>query len=165
MRRQAAAACALAVLACAPGAPLRAGNGPVDEGQRADTLRGTVVVAGSEPLTQVVLRTAAGDVVLDGARRVLERVAGLEVAVEGGRQADGRFRVERMEVRASAGVPAVDGTLAREGERWVLLTADGRRFPIARLPAPLRAKAGARVWLAGPLDRAPDSWGVIEEAP
>ena len=137
----------------------------MDEAQRADPLRGTVAVAGSEPLTQVVLRTAEGDVVLAGARRVLERVAGLEVAVEGAREADGRFRVERMEVRASAGVPAADGTLAREGERWVLVTAGGRRLAVARLPAPLRGKAGARVWLAGPLDRPPDSWGVIEEAP
>lgn len=160
MRRRLAAACALAALACTRGAPAPAGASPA----AADTLRGTVRVVGSEPGTLVVLRTAAGaSVTLLGERRLLERVAGLEVRVDGTRRADGRFQVERVAVRAAEGVPAVDGVLVREGERWLLETADGRRLPVARLPAALRGQAGARIWLAGPLDRAPAAFGVIAD--
>jgi hypothetical protein len=60
-------------------------------------------------------------------------------------------------------VPAVDGVLAREGERWFVVTADGRRLPVARLPAALRGRAGARVWLAGPPGEAPAAFGVIAD--
>ncbi|HEX2202430.1 MAG TPA: hypothetical protein VHG91_03990 [Longimicrobium sp.] len=133
----------------------------------ADTLRGTLDVVGSEPATWVVLRTGGGrrDVALLGDRAVLGRLAGLEVAVWGAPERPGVFRVERFEVRASGGVSAVDGVLARQGAGWVLVTHGGRRLPVARLPAALEGMEGARVWLAGPLDRDPDSSGVIAEAP
>jgi hypothetical protein len=132
-----------------------------------DSLRGTVLLVGADPAARPVLRPAAGktDVVLHGKRRVLERLGGLEVAVFGAREASDAFRVDRVEVRGANGVAAVDGTLVRAGDRWLLATADGRRLPVARLPESLRTKEGARVWLAGPLDRDPDSFGVIEDAP
>jgi hypothetical protein len=156
----------LAVLACARGAP------PPPEAAyaavaAADTLRGTVDVVGSEPGTWVVLRMDGGAraVTLLGERAVLERLAGIEVAVWGALERPGVFRVERVEVRAADGVPAVDGVLARQGAGWVLVTHDGRRLPVARLPASLVGMEGARVWLAGPLDRDPDSSGVIADPP
>jgi hypothetical protein len=132
-----------------------------------DTLRGTVEVVGSEPATSVALMLDGGRraVTLEGPRPLLDRLAGLEVAVWGAAVRPGVFRVERVEVRASAGVPAVDGVLARRGRGWVLVTHAGRRLPVARLPEVLRGMEGARVWLAGPLDRAPDSSGVISDPP
>jgi len=129
-----------------------------------DSLRGTVEVVGSEPATSVALLMDGGAraVTLEGERPLLDRLAGLEVAVWGAPVRPGVFRVERVAVRAAGGVAAVDGVLAREGAGWVLRTGDGRRRAIPRLPEALRGMPGARVWIAGPLDH-PDSFGVIKE--
>lgn len=144
---------------------LLAGCAPASAGGEAgvpgDTLRGTLRVVGSEPATRFVLRPARGDpVTLLGERALLERLAGLEVMVAGEVEPSGRFRVARAAVRAADGVPAVDGVLARDGEGYALVTADGRRLAVGRLPEALRSRVGARVWLAGPLDR-PEAFGVI----
>lgn len=163
--------CALAVCACARGAapaPADGGSAPSSApAAAADTLRGTVRIVGSEPLTSVVLEPGGGGAVvtLEGERKVLERLSGIEVAVEGEPEAPGRFRVARVHVRAADGVAAVDGVLARDGGRDVLVLGDGRRVAVARLPEPLRGKAGARVWISGRLDGDVDAWGVIAEAP
>jgi hypothetical protein len=157
------ASCALAVLACArTPAPDGADAPPV----RADTLRGTVRIAGSEPMTSRVLEPSDGGpaVTLEGERTVLERLAGIEVAVEGEPAAAGRFRVTRVHVRAANGVPAVDGVLARDGGRDVLVLGDGSRRVITTLPRPLRTRTGAWIWLAGPLDGDIDSFGVIADS-
>ena len=158
---------ALASPACAGGAAPSPGGGASEAPAAADTLRGTVDVVGSEPATSIVLRMDGGsrDVTLLGDRAVLGPLVGIEVAVWGALERPGAFRVERVEVRASGGVPAVDGVLARQGAGWVLVTHDGRRLPVARLPASLEGMEGARVWLAGPLDRTPDSSGLITEPP
>ncbi len=161
MTRIAALLCAAAALACSPRAPAsQADPGAVG----GDTLRGTVAIVGSEPITSIVLQTASGPASgLCGALEPLRRAAGLEVAVWGSRNAQGQFCVDRFAVRSANGVPAVDGILTRTGEGFALVMADGRRLPIARLPDALRSSVGARVWLAGPLDRAPDSFGVIAD--
>jgi hypothetical protein len=157
--RIAALFCAAAALACSPRAPASQAEPGAAAG---DTLRGTVVIAGSEPMTSIVLQTRAGATrSLCGAREPLRTVAGLEVAVWGAANAQGQFCVHRFAVRSANGVPAVDGILAREGRAFALVMGDGTRLPIARLPDALRSSVGARVWLAGPLDRAPDSFGVI----
>jgi len=161
------APCALAVLACAPGAPPSADNEAPVATASADTLRGTVEVVGSEPGTSVVLTDGRGGAVaLEGERQVLLALQALEVTVRGRMVEDPRrFRVERVAVRSANGVAAVDGVIAREGGRLLLVTGDGRRLAVPHLPAQLAAKVGARVWLAGPLDRHPDTFGVIAEAP
>jgi hypothetical protein len=152
-------------MACARGAPAPAGAA-VSAGteMRVDTLRGMIEVVGSEPATSVALLLDGGTraVTLEGERPLLDRLAGLEVAVWGSPVRGGVFRVVRVAVRAASGVAAEDGMLAREGAGWVLVTGGGR-LPIARLPEALRGMAGARVWIAGPLDRAPDSFGVIRQ--
>jgi hypothetical protein len=151
-------------MACAPAAPDSNGAAPVEAAPlAADTLRGTVQVVGSEPATTVVLAPAGGgaDVGLEGDRRVLERLAGLDVMVTGERVAGGPLRVTRTEVRVANGVPAVDGVLARDAGRDVLVMRDGTRRVIARLPEALRGATGSRVWLAGPLDGDIDSFGII----
>ncbi|HZG43697.1 MAG TPA: hypothetical protein VEY93_12095, partial [Longimicrobium sp.] len=66
MTRIAALFCAAAALACSPRAPAPP---PAEPGAVAgDTLRGTVAIVGSEPMTSVVLQTAAGSSTLCGAR-------------------------------------------------------------------------------------------------
>jgi hypothetical protein len=130
---------------------------------QADTLRGRIEVVGSEPGTSVALLLDGGAraVTLRGERPLLDRLAALEVTVWGRPLRAGEFDVERVVVRAADGVPAEDGVLAREGGGWVLVTQDGRRLPIARLPEALQGRAGTRVWITGPLDRALNSFGVI----
>lgn len=164
MARLLLAAGALAVMACAPPAPADHGAPPESAAPLAvDSLRGTVQVVGSEPATSVVVQPAGGgpDVELEGDRRVLDRLAGLDVLVRGERVAGGHLRVTRTEVRSVNGVPAVDGVLARDAGRDVLVMRDGTRRVIARLPEALRDATGSRVWLAGPLDGDIDSFGVI----
>lgn len=159
MKLASLAPCALA-LACARGAPP-----PADARAAADTLRGRLEVVGSEPGTSIALFDARGGAVtLEGERAVLLQLAALEVMVRGRPEGPRTFRVERVSVRAAEGVAAVDGVLARDGARDVLVLEDGRRVPLAVTPAALRGKYGARVWLAGPLDRAPDTFGIITEA-
>ena len=141
-----------------------------------DTARGTLMETGSEPNTMMVLQTADGTgIVLGGpSLALLRRVAGLEVMVEGTRTneraavptpGDARvFAVERFVVRAADGVPAVDGIVTVDRGQYWLVLADGRRMEARALPAELRTKnGGARVFLAGPLDRAPVAYGVIQE--
>jgi len=154
--------CALATVACA-----RAPRPPANEGPpvAGDTLRGRVAIVGSEPGTWVVLQPEGGRraVTLLGDRPLLDRLSGLEATVWGTADASGMVRVDRFEVRASGGIPATDGVLERRGAGWVLVTHDGRAHPIPVLPEDLRHKAGARVWIAGPLGQ-PQSFGIIAEA-
>ena len=125
----------------------------------ADTLRGRVTLTDEAP----ALLTPEGRTPLSGPLvSVLRRVAGLEVMVAGGRDASGAFRVERFLVRAAGGDPVEDGELTREGDRYLLLTEDGRRLPLDALPAALRDRAGWRVWIAGPIDH-PAAFGIVAQ--
>jgi hypothetical protein len=154
----------LALAACAGGGAAGDAAPGGDAEVPADTLRGTVRMTGPEPgVTFVVVDAAGRGTALDGDRALLERLAGLEVAVEGDAVAGAPFRVARVRVRAVEGVAAVDGVLARDGGRDVLVMDDGTRRGIARLPQALRGRTGARVWLAGPLDGDIDSFGVIAD--
>jgi hypothetical protein len=145
--------------ACAQGGAPPAGGGAA---VMADTLRGTLRITGSEPgVTYVVVDAAGRYTPLEGDRALLERLAGVEVVVEGEGAPGVPFVVARVAVRAVEGVSAVDGVLARENGRDVLVLADGTRRTVARLPEPLRGRTGARVWLVGPLDGDIDSFGVI----
>lgn len=150
------------------------GRGPTAEGVSLDTVRGVVRVVGASPMTAVLLATAAGDRVSVSGRATdaLRRLAGLEVTATG-RRTGARdamaaprglpvFEADRFVVRASDGVPAHDGILLRQRDRWELLLDDGRRVAVAALPPSLGARVGRRVWLAGALEGAPVAYGVIE---
>jgi len=153
----------LVAAACARGSvPADAAPAGAGAAVREDTLRGTVRITGSEPAVTYVVADAAGrHTALEGDPAVLQRLNGLEVAFRGEARGAAPFRVTRTEVRAVNGVPAVDGVLARDVGRDVLLTRDGVRHVIARLPEGLRGAVGSRVWLAGPLDGDIDSFGII----
>jgi hypothetical protein len=130
----------------------------------ADSLRGTIEVVGSEPATSIALLMDSGRraITLQGERPLLDRLSALEVTVWGERVRPGVFRVDRFAVRAADGIAAVDGVLAQERGGWALVTADGRHHPISRLPQALAGMAGARVWIAGSIDR-PDTFGIIRQ--
>ena len=131
---------------------------------QADTLRGTVLVVGADPVTRLVLRTDDGQIGLEGpAAGPLRRAAGLGVRVDG-RIADGAMTVTAFRIREADGMPAADGLLEVAGDTAVLVTPDGR-LPYAPVPTALRARVGAWVWIAGPPGGEPQAWGVLGEEP
>jgi hypothetical protein len=142
----------------------------------ADTLRGIIVESGPAPNTTLLLQPPAGErfVLRGSALALLRRVVGLEVQVEGRRTGErdatssprgaGVFDVDRFVVRAADGIAAHDGVVRIEREMYWLALQDGRKLASPNLPVALRTKPGARVFLAGPLDRPPASYGIIAEA-
>ena len=142
-------------------------------GTSGDTVRGVVERVGSEPHATLVLMRASGDLVaprgIDEA--LLRGLTGIEVmatgafteecAPEAGPRGARVFAMTRFVVRAVGGVSAVDGILTEENGQWVIVTADGTRLPVSRVPALLEAMAGARVYFAGPLTALPVAYGVI----
>lgn len=136
----------------------------------ADTVRGLVTIVGSEPLTTVQLTTTDGRgwQLVGDSLAVLRAAAGLEVMVRGTVLAPDRdshpratLQVTRFLVRGADGVAAVDGTLERDNTGFALRLADGRRAALAAVPTTLREQIGARIWWAGPLDGAPNAYGVL----
>jgi Protein of unknown function (DUF5818) len=87
--------------------------------------------------------------------------SGADVLVRGRRTADRTIEASSYEVRTVDGVTAITGTLTAEGDRLVLVTDAGRRYPIARPPAPLREHIGARVWVTGDPSTTIASYGVL----
>ncbi len=150
---------------------------PVASAALLDTVRGKVSVVGSEPMTEVVLSPLAGGapVALAGSQRVtLRGLGGLEVMVTGrltGKMSaaiprgGAEFEADSFVVRAVDGVAATDGIVATSDGMFFLVTTDGRRLSADHLPALLKQKIGARVYLAGSLDGAPVSYGVIADRP
>jgi hypothetical protein len=125
----------------------------------------------AEPATYVARRPAddRAEVLLTGELEPeLRRLVGLEVQVEGvsteGPIPRETLDVLRFRVRAAGGMPAMDGILERDGDLYRLRLADGSREPIQSPPEALRRHGGARVWIAGPPDAPPASFGVIRPA-
>jgi hypothetical protein len=94
--------------------------------------------------------------------------AGLEIMVRGvvltpdrTARPSARFDVVRFAVRRADGVAAQDGVLERDGTGFALRLTDDRRAPLVDVPLSLRERIGARIWWAGPLDRAPIAYGIL----
>ncbi len=140
-----------------------------------DTARGIVRRVGADPASRLLLlpMTATGTALaLEPSQRSSELAAaeGLEITVSGTRSTERDlqaapggaliFRVHTFVVRASDGIEAHDGILRHIDDRWYLER--GRtRIPLAAVPAALTRHVDARVFLVGPLNRAPESFGVL----
>jgi hypothetical protein len=139
----------------------------------ADSVRGIVERVGSDPTSQLIVRGA------DGVACALRLTSppsfeGLDVALWGRRDVAPTtmmpgvacaFTATRYAVRAVDGIAAMDGVLHANGAAYALVTTDGVRRPLRDVPATLRAQVGARIYWAGPLDRAPAAYGVLAPAP
>ncbi len=138
---------------------------PAPEDAVTDSVRGRISIVGAAPVTHLVIRgTGEPDVRLHGEAaliRSLRSVQGLEIEAVGHVEA-GVLHVERFTVVAADGVPALDGTLLRDDDGHVLVTADGPRHRLTHLPESLHAHVGHRIWIAGALDRPPEAFGVID---
>ena len=132
----------------------------------ADSLRGIVSITGTAFEQRLVLRT--GDIVtsLSAATSdsaALSRLGGVEVLVLGKRTPN-LFRVDHFTALSVADSPVADGVLRNAGGRVVLETTHGP-IPLGNPPTALRGMIGARIWIGGPLDRGPNTYGVIVPAP
>ena len=127
-----------------------------------DSLRGTVSITGTAFEQQIVLRSDKGVTTLAAAAAdslALSHLGGVEVLVIGKRTND-RFHVDHFTAVSVAGSPVVDGILRDDGGRLSLETAQGR-MPLGNPPTALRNLIAARVWIGGPLDSGPNTFGVI----
>lgn len=131
-----------------------------------DSLLGVVSIIGTSFEQQLVLRsgnttTYLSAVTADSA--ALSRLGGVEILVVG-KWASKMFRVERFSAVSVNGSPVADGVLQNEGGRLVLETAHGR-IPLGNPPTALRGMVAARIWIAGPFDTGPNSYGLIAPPP
>ena len=126
-----------------------------------DSLVGIVSVVGTSFEQRVMLRSGdyASSLALSSAdSAALSRVGAAEVVVRGVK--GDVFRVSTFEVRRVDGAPVADGILARDGDRLALDTQRGR-LALGNPPAALDSLVGARIWVSGPLDVGPNSYGII----
>lgn len=100
----------------------------------------------------------------------LSNAVGLEVEIFGrltpqasnnGVRNGATLRVERFVVTSANGHRAVDGIVGGSNGRPELILQDGTRLPVPYLPPSLALRAGARVFLAGPLSAPPLAYGVL----
>lgn len=127
-----------------------------------DSLRGIVSVTGTAFEQRLVLRSGNSATPLSAATSdsaALSRIGGVEVLVIG-RQTPNSFRVEHFIALNAAGSPVVDGVLRNDSGRLVLQTTRGTIL-LGNPPSILRRMIGARVWIGGPLDTGPNTYGVI----
>lgn len=138
-----------------------------------DSLRGVVERVGSDPTSRLVVRGADG-LVCALQLTTPQPFEGLEVTLWGRREAASAtmlpgvtclFTVGRYAVRAVDGITAVDGTLRLADGAYLIEVADGLRRPLRDVPPALRTRIGARIYWAGPLDRAPAAYGVLTAVP
>ena len=131
-----------------------------------DSLTGIVSVTGTAFEQRLFLRSGNSATLLSAGAAdsaALSRMGGVEVLVIG-KRAPNLLRVERFVAVNVAGSPVVDGFLRNDGGRLVLETTHGR-IPLGNPPPALRGMIGARVWVAGPLDTGPNTYGVIVPGP
>ena len=144
-------------------------NSPVT---RSDTAIGIVKLLGTAPTAQLALipNGGGGNIALAGPiMAALKRANGAEIWVSGkitsgpGRPlAARRMEVERFVVRTVDGVRVTDGILMADGETLFLVASDGTRHRLVTPPSALRSQVGARVWIAGPIDQEPNTFGIIQ---
>jgi hypothetical protein len=114
----------------------------------------------ADPQVTLAFDDGRASVALVGAS-TLRRVDGLRVVVIGSRRGT-QLVVGRFTVVAANGLPATDGVLTADGDALTLVTSDGMRHQLVNPSPALRAAAGHRVWVSGPLDRAAVAYGIIE---
>lgn len=137
---------------------------------RGSVLTGKVYVTGSEPLTRATLvRDEPGEIILlGGLEPELRRLSGATVLVRGRESRQGPNRtldVENYEVLSVDGEAPAVGTLEYRDNRVLLIGRD--TVELTSIPAGLRTKHGAKVWIVG--QRAGNmlevrSFGVLREA-
>ncbi len=129
---------------------------------RRDTTSGIVSITGTSFEQHIMLRTGDDELALTARASdsaALSRVGGTSVLVRG-RAREKSFYVVSFTVTLVDNAPVADGVLARDGGHLVLQRTNGP-ITLGNPPAALDSLVGARVWISGPLDTGPNSYGVI----
>lgn len=160
-----------------PQAEMRAAVGDHDASPAGSNIavEGLVRVVGNDPSPQVVLSvgegTATTQIALVGTfRDELGRLSGVAVAVVGDSIANPQgmpahaIDVLEYDIVAVNSAPAYLGVLAQRDGVWWLDREDS--FRLTLMPSDLEGRAGAKVWIAGPVDGDElrvQSYGVVNE--
>jgi hypothetical protein len=89
----------------------------------------------------------------------LVRLGGVEIAARG--TIDGStLRVASFTALSASGASVVDGIVRVDGRTIALETSTGR-VTLGNPPSALLQMNGARVWVSGPIDKGPNSYGII----
>ena len=126
-------------------------------------LHGVVSVTGTSFEQQIVLQAPNRSTRLvpanAGDSAALVRLGGVEIAARG--TIDGSaLRVASFTALSASGAPVVDGIVHVDGRAIALETPTGR-VALGNPPTALLQMNGARVWVSGPIDKGPNSYGVI----
>jgi hypothetical protein len=152
------AALALAGFACRPPETKPAA---ISAAAASDTLRGTLVVEGSEPFPTAVLHTSTGRVVIDGGSAAMRKLTQLDLWMRGTRSSPTRFVVADYRVRAANGVKAWDGFLRRGPNGFRLELEDGSSREIRHAPANFAQFTRSRMWITENPDGTVREYGVF----
>lgn len=129
-----------------------------------DSVVGVPAIIGTSFEHRLVIRSNGRDVALSAASAdsaALARLAGVETVVRGKRSPDeSSMHVVTFTALRVDGAPVVDGVLTRDGNRLFLGTASGLRL-IGNPPSTFSGLVSARMWVGGPLDTGPNTYGVI----
>lgn len=127
-----------------------------------DSLRGVIVVEGSEPGVRVFLDGSTGRTELISSSVRFHQLVGLEVQVVG-RSVARQFDVRAFRVRAARGHQALDGTLRiRDGTIYLSLT-DGGERPLHEGRGLFEARVGSRIWLVMSDDGGVAEFGILDD--
>ncbi len=141
--------------------------GPSSDPSRArrDSVRGVVTLVGTAPARQVMLRVTSGAIFsMSGmATTGLAQLEGTEIVVRGMMISPRDVVVSDYLVRASNGIPALDGRLeGGDGGWWLELTDGSGRKRISAVPMLLQQMVGTRVWIAvRPGSASASAYGII----
>ncbi len=130
-------------------------------------MSGRVRVTGSTPFEQVLIEPAdSPDAVLEvygDYRAELRRLAGAHVRASGSISGERRLRVTSYAILEIAGQVPLVGLLEIREAGAALRTTAGERVDLRSLPAELRERAGAKVWVILDSTGAVKGYGIIRE--
>ncbi len=144
--------------ACRP-----AGVSPSESNAVKDSLRGIVSIVGTsfDKKTMLQMPGQSIELVSDSlVGRALTRVAGLRVLVVGSMASSRTINVINFVALRAGADSVIDGRLMRSGGGLALQNAQGIHI-LGNPPAAFAKMVGARIWVGGPLDKGPNTYGVI----
>jgi hypothetical protein len=145
------------------GAACHRNNAAQQSAASGSVLHGVVSVTGTSFEQQIVLQAPNRNTRLVPATAAdsaaLVRLGGVEIAARG--TIDGStLRVASFTALSASGASVVDGIVRVDGRTIALETSTGR-VTLGNPPSALLQMNGARVWVSGPIDKGPNSYGII----